>query len=146
MMQARHTTPIAEVAAVRISSGGVPKRPVRQSRVICEGRPGDGHNHDRHRRPHRAVCIQDLGLLENPRAAGFAVGPGVVGENLMVRSPRVQKCAVDDLLHCDNGPAFELTEPQEPCHVLDTIRPAIRHVVVGRCGFMTSAIEGGGRR
>jgi len=143
MTQAPQTAPFAEVVAVCTSPGGVPKQPVREAQVTCEGLSGDGHNHEKHRRPHRAVCIQDVELLDELRAEGFPVGPGVIGENLTVRGLRVQGRSVGDRLHFEDGPVLELTEPRKPCYVLDAIHPAIQQAVVGRCGFMARVIQGG---
>ncbi len=143
MIQDQRATAFAEVVAVCISPGGVPKHPVREAQVTCEGLSGDGHDHEKHRRSHRAVCIQDMELLDDLRAEGFPVGPGVIGENLTVRGLRVQNCSVGDRLHFEDGPVLELTEPRKPCYVLDAIHPAIQHAVIGRCGFMARVVQGG---
>ena len=73
----------AEVVAVCISRGGIPKTAVPEAEVTAEGLVGDGHEHEKHNRPHRAVLIQDLELLEELARQGFPVGPGILGENLL---------------------------------------------------------------
>ncbi|TWT41684.1 6-N-hydroxylaminopurine resistance protein [Phycisphaerae bacterium RAS1] len=133
----------AEVVAVCTSTGGVPKHPVDWAEVRADGLVGDGHDHEKHRRPHRAVCIQDVELLEELRAEGFAVAPGVIGENLTVRGLHVQKAAPGDRLQFDGGPLLELSEPRKPCYVLDKIDARLQAAVAGRCGYLARVIEPG---
>jgi MOSC domain-containing protein YiiM len=132
-----------EVVAVCISSGGVPKRRVTSAQVTGDGLVGDGHAHQKHCRPHRAVSIQDLELLDELRAEGYPVGPGIMGENVTVRGLNVQQLAPGDRLRFENGPTVELTEPRKPCFVLDAIDPALQVAVVGRCGFLGSVVRTG---
>ena len=126
----------AEVVAVCISSGGVPKHPVDSAEATRDGLAGDGHDHEKHCRPDRAVSIQDLELLEELEAEGYAVGPGVMGENLTVRGLSVQQLSPGDRLVIEDGPVLELVGPRKPCFVLDVIDPQLQYAVVGRCGFM----------
>lgn len=136
-------SPFAEVVAVCISGGGVPKLPVERAEVCHEGLLGDGHDHEKHRRPHRAVSIQDLELLDELRAEGFPVGPGVMGENLTVRGLNVQALSPGDRLCLEDGPTLELSEPRKPCFVLDKIDPKLQSAVVGRCGYLARVLVPG---
>lgn len=135
--------PSVEVVAVCVSPGGVPKLPVDEAEVCPEGLIGDGHAHEKHRRPHRAVSIQDVELLDELIAEGYFVAPGVIGENVTVRGLRVQALAPGDRLRFANGPVLELTEPRKPCYVLDKIDPALKAAVVGRCGFLARVVTSG---
>jgi MOSC domain-containing protein YiiM len=38
---------------------------------------------------------------------------------------------------------LRLEEPRKPCYVLDAISPCLKDVIVGRCGYMASVLEGG---
>ncbi len=131
------------VVAVCLSPGGVPKHPVDRAEVLQDGLLGDGRNHEKHRRPDRAVSIQDLELLEELTAEGYAVGPGVMGENITVRHLGVQRLMIGDRLRFENGPVLELAEVRKPCYVLDAIHPQLQHAVVGRCGFLCRVLEPG---
>ncbi len=131
------------VVAVCVSPGGVPKRPVDVAEVGVDGLVGDGHNHEKHRRPHRAVCIQDLELLDQLRAEGYPVEPGTLGENVTVRGLHVQRMAPGDVLCFEDGPVLELTETRKPCYVLDAIHPTIQQAVVGRCGYFARVLTAG---
>jgi len=133
----------AEVVAVCISPGGVPKLPVDKAEVTTDGLVGDDRDHEKHRRPDRAVSIQDIELLEDLQGEGYEVGPGVIGENLTVRNLHVQRLSVGDRLHFENGPVLELCEVRKPCFVLDKIHPKIKEVVVGRCGFLSRVVKTG---
>jgi molybdopterin synthase catalytic subunit len=133
----------AVVVAVNISAGGIPKRSVPEARATLEGLEGDLHDHEKHRRADRAISVQDLELLDELRAEGYLVGPGLMGENLTVQDLHVQALSVGDRLQFDAGPVLELTAIRKPCFVLDQIDPKLKETVVGRCGFMAKVLETG---
>ncbi len=131
----------AEVVAVCISPGGVPKQPVEQAEVTTDGLVGDGHDHDKHCHPDRAVSIQDLELLDELKSEGYPVAEGIMGENLTVRGLNVQQMEVGDRLLFENGPTLELSLLRKPCFVLDKIYPKLEDFVVGRCGFLARVVD-----
>lgn len=133
----------ATLVAVNISAGGIPKLPTPAARLNLGGIEGDLHEHEKHRRADRAVSIQDLELLDELREEGYAVGPGLMGENLTVRNLQVQSLTVGDRLQFDSGAVLELTSVRKPCFVLDSIDPKLKEAVVGRCGFMAKVIATG---
>ena len=51
------------VAAIHISSGGIPKFPRLSAQVNRQGLEGDGHDHAKHYRPIQAVSLQDAATL-----------------------------------------------------------------------------------
>jgi MOSC domain-containing protein YiiM len=134
------------VVAVNISAGGIPKRPVSEARVTFEGLQDDLHEHEKHRRTDRAVSIQDLEILDILRAGGYAVGPGLMGENLTVRDLHVQSLRAGDRLRFEPDVVLELTSVRKPCFVLDQIDPRLKDTVVGRCGYMAKVIATGALR
>lgn len=142
-IEPRHRQEAATVTAVCISPGGIPKRLVSLAEVQADGLVGDGHNHEKHRRPQRAVCIQDIELLDRLRAEGYPVEPGTMGENLTVRGLNVQQMSPGDVLRCEDGPVLKLTEVRRPCYVLDAIHPNLQHAVVGRCGYFAEVVNPG---
>lgn len=131
------------VVATCVSAGGVPKRPVDRVEVTLDGLVGDGHAHEKHRRADRAVSIQDLELIEQLAAEGYAVGPGIMGENITVRGMDVQSLTPGDRLRFEGGLVLELASVRKPCYVLDAIYPDFKDVVVGRCGFLCWVVETG---
>jgi MOSC domain-containing protein YiiM len=133
----------AEIVAVCLSSGGIPKRRVPHAEVTTDGLAGDGHNHEIHRRTHRAVLLQDIELLEDLKSEGFPVECGTLGENLTVRGLHVQSLAPGARLRLEDGPLLELTEVRTPCFVLDAIHPDLQAALVGRGGFLARVVEPG---
>jgi MOSC domain-containing protein YiiM len=121
----------------------VPKRTVPAADVQPDGLVGDDHDHEKHRRSHRAVCIQDIELLEQLRAEGYPVEPGTMGENLTVRGLHVQQMAAGQRLSFKDGPVLELTEVRKPCYVLDGIHPTIQQAASGRCGYFARVVTPG---
>lgn len=134
---------MAEVVAVCISDGGVPKQSVEGADLTVDGLLGDGQEHEKHRRPHRAVSIMDVELIEDLKEEGYPVEPGTIGENLTVRDLNVQSMSVGDRIRFENGPVIELAELRKPCFVLDKIHPKLKEVVVDRCGFLARVVETG---
>lgn len=110
---------------------------------MATGLVGDGHEHEKHVRPHRAVLIQDVEKLEELTGEGFALAPGILGENLTVRGLGVQRLAPGTRLRFEDGPLIELSEPRRPCYVLDQIDPRLQTAVAGRCGYLARVIEHG---
>lgn len=139
------TKPVARghIVAVCISPGGIPKKPVPEAQLGPAGLIGDGHDHEKHIRPHRAVLIQDDEKLEELRREGYALDFGTLGENLTVRDLNVQSLAPGTRLRLRNGPLLQLSEPRRPCFVLDQIDPRLQTAVAGRCGYLASVIEPG---
>jgi len=131
------------VVAVCVSAGGVPKRPIDRAEVTSDGLVGDDHDHEKHRRPDRAVSIQDLELIEQLAAEGYPVGPGIMGENITVRGVEVQRLAVGNRLRFQDGPVLELASVRKPCYVLDAIHPDLKDAVVERCGFLCRVVTPG---
>jgi MOSC domain-containing protein YiiM len=131
------------VMAVCISEGGIPKQVIEAAEVSANGLEGDGHDHDKHNRPHRAVLIQDMELLADLEREGFPVAPGVLGENLTTQHLDVQHREVGTRLEFEAGPTLELTEPRKPCFVLDQIHPDLQEAVAGRGGFLARVIVPG---
>lgn len=135
-----HGTP--RVIAVCRSAGGVPKLPMDEAQVVVDGIVGDLHAHAKHNRPDRALSLLDLEVLEELVAEGFALAPGVAGENLTLAGLHVQKLAPGTLLAIGDV-VVRLEQPRKPCYVLDAIHPQLKEATVGRCGFMASVVRGG---
>jgi MOSC domain-containing protein YiiM len=133
---------VARVVAVCVSAGGIPKRPVRQSRASARGLEGDFHAHEKHNRPDRAISILDWEILQDLVAEGFSLHPGTAGENLTVRGLNVQRLAPGELLEIGRV-LLRLEQPRKPCYVLDDIDPRLKDAVVGRCGYMASVLRPG---
>lgn len=137
------TQALAEVLAVNISSGGIPKLPIEVGHVTTDGLVGDGHNHDKHITPMQALCLIDVEDLDDLRADGFDVGPGATGENITCRGLSIDEMEIGDRLRFSGGVTVELTKRRKPCYVLDAISPELQDAIRGRCGFYASIITPG---
>jgi len=131
------------IVAVCISTGGIPKKRVAEAELDHRGLAGDGHAHEKHVRPHRALLIQDLEMLQEFKKEGFDLPPGMLGENITVEGLNVQGMSPGTRLRLSQGPLIELSEPRRPCFVLDQIDPRLQSVVAGRCGYLARVIEPG---
>lgn len=124
------------LVAINISPGGIPKVGVPRAEVTESGLVGDGRAHPKHNKSTRALSLLDEEILDDLRREGFAVGPGILGENLTVRDLDVQRLSVGRCLRFVGGVVLELTEPRKPCFVLDAVDPRLKETMVGRIGWM----------
>lgn len=107
------------IEAVCVSGGGLPKLPVAAARAGAPGLEGDGHNHPQiHGGPEKALLLVAAESLERLRAEGFAVGPGVLGENLTTRGIDFAALAAGMRLRAGDA-VIELTRLRTPCRQLD---------------------------
>ena len=139
-----HSVEVApcRLVAVCVSRGSIPKRTLSAVQVTTGGLQGDGHAHAKHNRPERAVSLLDLEILTQLQREGFPLYPGAIGENLTVAGLHVQSLPPGTLLEIGDV-LLRLEEPRKPCYVLDAINPCLKDVIVGRCGYMASVLEGG---
>ncbi len=131
------------VLAVNISAGGIPKLPVPVGHVTSDGLEGDAHDHEKHNTPLQAISLFSVAVLDDLRAEGFDVGPGVTGENLTVRGLDVDGLEPGVRLVFSGGVELEFTKKRQPCYVLDAIDTELKEVVRDRCGGYTKVITGG---
>lgn len=134
---------IPRVISVNVSTGGIPKRPVPEARVLAACIEGDGRDHAKHDKADRAISLLDDEMLAVLRAEGYDVTPGALGENLTVRGLGLQEMAPGMRLRFTGGVEIELTEERKPCFVLDSIHPSLKEAVVGRCGFLARVVTEG---
>ena len=131
------------VLSINISPGGIPKFPVDSIGLTFAGLESDGHDHEKHRTPLQAVCLQDIEKLQELRAEGFDLDCGTTGENLTVRHLGVNQLPVGTILEFSGGVILELTKVRKPCYVLDAIDPRLKEVIVGRCGSYAKVLKEG---
>jgi len=134
---------IPEIVSINTSPGGIPKRPVAEVVVIFDGLAGDGRAHAKHLKSSRAVSLLDAELIATIRGEGYAVGPGVMGENLTTSGVDLLSLAPGTRLRFAGGVEIELTELRAPCFVLDAIHPDLEHAVRGRFGWMARVVTPG---
>jgi len=133
----------AYIISVNISSGGIPKSPCPIISVGMTGLEGDGHNHEKHRTPIQAVCLQDIERLEELNREGYSLVPGTTGENLTVQGLNVNALPIGTILQFANGVVLELTKVRKPCYVLDSINVRLKEDIAGRCGIYAKVLRQG---
>lgn len=131
------------VLSINISKGGIPKLPVPSVRLSAAGLEGDGHDHEKHRTPVQAVCLQDIEKLNGLREEGYPVEAGTTGENLTMSGLHVNHLPVGTILRFSGGVVMELTKVRKPCYVLDAINPKLKEDIAGRCGLYARVLQEG---
>jgi MOSC domain-containing protein YiiM len=135
--------PKPTILSINISKGGIPKLPVQFLRLNIDGFDGDGHNHEKHRTPIQAVCLQDIEKLNELREEGYSLEAGTTGENLTMRDLNVNHLPIGTILRFSSGVLIELTKDRKPCYVLDAINPKLKEDIVGRCGMYATVLQEG---
>jgi MOSC domain-containing protein YiiM len=131
------------VRSINISKGGIPKLPVGSIRVTSTGLEGDWHNHEKHRTPIQAVCLQDIEQLEELNRQGYSLSPGAAGENLTVENLHVSALPIGAVLKFSGGVMLEISKVRKPCYVMDAIHPQLKEDAVGRHGMYARVLREG---
>lgn len=131
------------VLSINISKGGIPKLPVDSIRITTAGLEGDGHNHEKHRTPMQAVCLQDVERLEELSCQGYSLSPGTTGENLTVKNLYVNALPLGTILEFSGGVVLEINKVRKPCYVMDAIHPQLKVDALGRHGMYAKVLQEG---
>ena len=131
------------LVAINVSSGGIPKSPVPTAEVTESGLVGDGRAHAKHVKPTRALSLLDAETIEELRREGYPVARGVLGENLTIKELCVQRLSAGTRLEFAGGVLIELTQPREPCLLLDAVDARLPEATRGRIGWMARVITPG---
>ncbi len=100
----------------------------------------------------RQVHMIHAELFEDLRAAGFAVAPGQMGENVTTRGIDLLGLPVGARLHLGDEAVVEITGLRSPCSQIDDFRQGLMSAVLGRdaagnlvrkAGIMGVVVEGG---
>lgn len=153
------------VAVSRTSSHSVSKENRLSIRLVAGlGVEGDAHQGStvQHRsrvardptRPNlRQVHLVHAELIDELRAAGFAVSPGRMGENVTTRGVDLLALSAGTRLRLGAEAVVEVTGLRNPCSQLDGLQPGLREatlardahgaVVARRLGVMGVVVAGG---
>ncbi|MGI8606262.1 MAG: MOSC domain-containing protein [Gaiellaceae bacterium] len=100
----------------------------------------------------RQVHLIHEELHEELRAAGFAVAPGQMGENVTTRGVDLLGLPTGTRLHLGDAAVVEVTGLRNPCAQLDGIQPGLMAATLGRdeagglvrrTGVMSVVLAGG---
>jgi MOSC domain-containing protein YiiM len=153
------------VVAVCATGGHTMSKPVLDRIQLVAGRgvAGDAHfgelvqHRSRVRRnpnqPNlRQVHLIHAELLDELVAAGFPVGPGLLGENITTRGVDLLGLATGSRLELAGGPVLHVTGLRNPCRQLDDLLPGLLPAVLDRtpdgelirkAGVMAVVLTGG---
>jgi MOSC domain-containing protein YiiM len=152
------------VAVSRSAGHGVGKAVAEEIRLRAgEGVEGDAHrgatvqHRSRVARDPRAPNLRQVHLLhaellDELAAAGFAVAPGGLGENVTTRGVDLLGLPVGTRLYLGDAAVVELTGLRNPCSQPDGLQPGLMAATLGRdargglvrkAGVMAVVLQGG---
>lgn len=120
---------------------GLP-RPVHDRATIIAGHGIDGDLRAG-RSSARHLNIMDAETIKELKAEGFPVGPGVMGENLVVEGLRLDQQPAGTRIRVGASVIAETTKLREPCTNLTPIDARMPEAVVDRVGMLATVLEGG---
>ena len=130
-----------EILSVSLSPRrGIPKLPQPEIELLADhGVDGDRHAGSRNRQ----VSLLEQEVLDALAAMGMPVGPGVLGENLLVRGLPFARLVPGDRLQLGADVLLEVVEPRTPCKQLTPVDPRLPEAIVGRAGILCRVLQGG---
>ncbi len=106
----------ARIFQLNMSSGGVPKLPVREATVETNGLVGDVQTHTKiHGGPMRAVCLYSLERILELQAEGHRIYPGSIGENITITGLLWSELAAGQRWAFGDEVILELVKQTDPC-------------------------------
>lgn len=103
---------------IHISDGGVPKYPVENVWVSCDGVSGDRQqNQAVHGGKDRALCLFSLEVIEALRREGHVIQAGSTGENLTLSGLDWPSLQPGDQLRIGEDLRIEIMSYAEPCRL-----------------------------
>lgn len=136
--------PNAEIVAVCLGEGGIPKRPVTSAEVIESGLVGDRHRFHLHGGLNRAICLLSEEVYSALRKDGVACeAPGTFGENVLTRGLSDAGLRPGDQLRLGPDVVIEIYDVRAPCKTLKSVDPRFPDLMLGRSGWVARVISGG---
>ena len=128
---------VGRVESVQVCPGHrQPMQPVAAvEALIGRGLAGDAHNKER---GSRQVLLMDIETLE-----AFDLPPGIIKENITTRGLPINHLPEGQRLQIGSEVILQLTQPCEPCHRMDEIRPGLQTALESRRGMLARVIQGG---
>lgn len=137
-------TDAAEIVAVCVGGGGIPKHPVDSSAVGELGLEGDGHRYRGHGGANRAVCLLSVEAYESLRDDDVECdAPGTFGENVLTRGLDDASLRPGDRLRLGDEVVIEIHDVRAPCKTLKSVDARFPELMVGRSGWVCRVVETG---
>ncbi|MDA0675877.1 MAG: MOSC domain-containing protein [Proteobacteria bacterium] len=134
-----------QVVSVSLDAGHGFSKPVRSGIKILAGLGVEGDAHAGTTVKHRSRVAKDPSqpnlrqvhlihaeLLDELQAAGFRVGPGLLGENVTTRGIDLLALPRGTRLHLGASAVIEVTGLRNPCHQLNTFQPGLMEATLDR--------------
>lgn len=134
----------AQVVAVCLGPGGIPKRTVPEAEVTVDGLVGDKQRMHFHGGRNRAVCLLSVEEVRSLEQDGVAVeGAGAFGENLLMEGAHGWELRPGDRLRIGDTVLIELHDVREPCGTLRKVDRRFPDLMIGRSGWVCRVLEEG---
>lgn len=134
----------AEIVAVCLGDGGIPKLPVEEARVEPHGLVGDAHRFHLHGGENRAVCLLSEEVYADLREDGVdCSAPGTFGENVLVRGLDDAVLRPGDRVRLGSEVVVEIYDVRAPCKTLKSIDARFPDLMLGRSGWVCRVVTPG---
>ena len=132
------------VVSVNTGPGGNPRYMRTGGDWLGEfGLNSDARAYAKHNKPHRALSILSVELLEHFQSLGYRVAPGLMGEN--VTSIGVDLGSVPDgaIVRFASGVEVRVSEQRKPCFQLDFLGEKLKEDAIGKSGILCATLKEG---
>jgi MOSC domain-containing protein YiiM len=120
------------IVQVNISTGGLPKRAIKEGWITPLGIEGDLHAHPEiHGGANKAVLIIASEVVDDLMARGYPLFYGAMGENLTIRGIDIRQIRIGDEFRA-GGALLEITQPRGPCSALNVYGESLKLEVYDR--------------
>ncbi len=134
----------AEVVAVCLGEGGIPKHSVPRAQVEVEGLVGDRHRFPLHGGLDRAICLLSEEVYAQLHADDVVCeAPGAFGENVLARGLDDARMRPGDRLRLGPDVVIEIYDVRAPCLTLKSVDQRFPDLMLGRSGWVARVVAGG---
>jgi molybdopterin adenylyltransferase len=133
---------MGKLVSIAYSDGHGLPRPLHEEATVVADHGIDGDLRAG-RAKHRQLNIMDAETIEHLKTEGFAVGPGIMGENLVIEGLLLDQQPEGTRIRIGDSVAATTTGLREPCTNLTPIDSRMPDAVVGRVGVLATVTEGG---
>lgn len=134
----------AEIVAVCLGGGGIPKQSVKSALVAQSGLVGDRHRFELHGGLDRAICLLSEEVYGDLREDDVdCEAPGTFGENILARGLDDARLRPGDELRLGPEVIIEIYDVRAPCLTLKSVDPRFPDLMLGRSGWVARVVQPG---
>ena len=134
----------AEIVAVCLGKGGIPKQMVPSAQVVQSGLVGDRHRYHLHGGLDRAICLLSEEIYASLREDDVdCETPGTFGENVLTRGLDDARLRPGDRLRLGPEVVIEIYDARESCKTLKTVDRRFPDLMLGRSGWIARVVATG---